>query len=99
VSLHGTEISFRLGPGTLGEARALAVRLAEASAGARRHVLFAAPEAGEYGCLAEWDDPAAAAAFAGRPAVRAVLAELAERLGSAPRVRLYAMEEQTPGAP
>jgi hypothetical protein len=28
-----------------------------------------------------------------------VLAELAERLGSAPRVRLYAMEEQTPGAP
>jgi hypothetical protein len=99
VSLHGTEISFRLGPGTLEEARALAARLARASGGARRHVLFAAPEAGEYGCLAEWDDPADAAGFAARPAVRAVLAELEERLGSAPRVRVYAMEEQHPGMP
>lgn len=99
MSLHGTEISFRLGPGTLAEARALAARLAAASTGARRHVLFAAPEAGEYGCLAEWDDPGAAAAFAGRPAVRALLAELEERLGSAPRVRVYAMEEQDPGGP
>ena len=97
MSLHGTEISFRLGPGTLEEARALAARLALASEGARRHVLFAAPEAGEYGCLAEWDDPDAAAAFAGRPAVRAVLEELAERLGRPPSVRLYAMEEQPPG--
>lgn len=99
MSLHGTEISFRLGPGTLHEARALAARLAEASAGARRHVLFAVPEAGEYGCLAEWDDAADAAAFADRPAVRAVLADLEARLGTAPRVRVYAMEEQPPGAP
>ena len=99
MSLHGTEISFRLGPGTLDEARDLAARLAAASGGARRHVLFAAPDAGEYGCLAEWDDAASAAAFAARPAVRAVLAELEERLGSAPRVRVYAMEEQTPGPP
>ncbi|MGD9571712.1 MAG: hypothetical protein AB7V62_07520 [Thermoleophilia bacterium] len=99
MSLHGTEIAFRLGPGTLEEARAIAARLAAAAGGARRHVLFAAPERGEYGCLAEWDDPADAAAYAGRAEVREVLAELTARLGKEPGVRLYAMEEQDPGAP
>jgi hypothetical protein len=94
VSPFGTEISFRLGPGSLEEARAVAGRLAAAAAGCRRHVLFADAEAGEYGCLAEWDRREDAAAFAARPAARTELARLAERLGREPRVRLYAMEEQ-----
>jgi len=93
MTLHGTEISFRLGPGTLEEARAVAVRLGAAARGCRRHVLFVDADAGEYGCLAEWDDPAAAAAFAERPAVRQEIASLERRVGTAPRVRLYAMEE------
>jgi len=93
VSLHGTEISFRLGPGTLEEARAIAGRLAAAAAGCRRHVLFVDAEAGEYGCLAEWDRREDAEGFGARPAVRAELERLAERLGREPRVRLYAMEE------
>jgi hypothetical protein len=93
VSLHGTEVSFRLGPGTLAEARAIAGRLAAAAAGCRRHVLFVDAEAGEYGCLAEWDRREDAEGFGARPAVRAELARLAERLGREPRVRLYAMEE------
>ena len=99
MSGYGTEISFRLGPGTLDEARAIAVRLAAAAAGCRRHVLFVDADAGEYGCLAEWDDRAAAVAFRGRPAVRAALDALEARLGNAPRVRLYAMEESPPGPP
>ena len=56
-------------------------------------MLFVDADAGEYGCLAEWEDPAAAAAFAERPAVREEIASLDRRLGTAPRVRLYAMEE------
>jgi quinol monooxygenase YgiN len=93
MTLHGTEISFRLGPGTLDEARAVAARLRDAARGCRRHVLFVDADAGEYGCLAEWEDPAAAAAFAERPAVREEIASLGRRLGKAPRVRLYVMEE------
>lgn len=96
MSGWGTEVSFRLGPGTLGEARALARRLAAAASGCRRHVLFADAEAGAYGCLAEWDDRAEAEGFAGRPAARAVLDDLAARLGRPPTVRLYAMEEAPP---
>ncbi len=99
MSLHGTEVAFRLGPGTLEEARAIAARLAVAAHGARRHVLFAAPERGEYGCLAEWDDAADAAGYAARPAVREVLGDLAARLGKEPGVRVYVMEEQAPGGP
>ncbi len=99
MSLHGTEVAFRLGPGTLEEAREIGARLAAAAAGCRRHVLFVDADAGEYGCLAEWDDPADAAGFADRPEARAVLASLAERLGREPRVRLYAMEEGPPGPP
>ena len=55
MTLYGTEISFRLGPGSLDEARAVAARLAAAAAGCRRHVLFVDADAGEYGCLAEWE--------------------------------------------
>jgi len=94
---HGTEISFRLGPGTVDEARAIAARLALAAAGCRRHVLFVDAERGEYGCLAEWDAAADARVFAASPAVAREL----ERIGAAAdrpvRVRRYTMEEQVPG--
>lgn len=93
MSAFGTEVSFRLGPGTAAQAREIAARLARASAGCRRHVLFADDAAGEYGCLAEWDARADAEALADRPALRAVLADLEALTGRAPRVRLYAMEE------
>ena len=92
----GTEVSFRLGPGTLAEAREIAAGLAAAAAGCRRHVLFVDAGAGEYGCLAEWDDRADAEAFGDRPETRARLDALAERIGKAPRVRVYAMEETAP---
>ena len=65
--------------------------------GCRRHVLFLDEEAGEYGCLAEWDRREDAEGYAARPATRAVLTALEARTGKAPRVRLYAMEEE--GAP
>jgi len=93
MTLYGTEISFRLGPGTVDEARAVAAGLAAAAAGCRRHVLFVDAEAGEYGCLAEWERREDAEDFAGRPATREQVARLEERQGKAPRVRLYAMEE------
>ncbi|MGE0026964.1 MAG: antibiotic biosynthesis monooxygenase [Thermoleophilia bacterium] len=89
-------MAFRLGPGTADEARALAQGLAAAADGCRRHVLFIDEDAGEYGCLAEWDDPADAAGYADRPATRAVLAGLEARTGRPPRVRVYVMEEDTP---
>jgi quinol monooxygenase YgiN len=93
MTLYGTEISFRLGPGTADEARAFARRLAAAAAGCRRHVLFLDADAGEYGCLAEWERREDAEAFGGRPATRKEIARLGARQGAAPRVRLYAMEE------
>ena len=96
MTLYGTEISFRLGPGSLDEARAVAARLAAAAAGCRRHVLFVDADAGEYGCLAEWERREDAEAFAGLPATQAQIALLEERQGRAPRVRLYAMEEALP---
>jgi quinol monooxygenase YgiN len=98
MTLYGTEISFRLGPGTVDEARGVARGLAAAAAGCRRHVLFVDAEAGEYGCLAEWGRREDAEGFAERPATRERIAALAARLGKEPRVRLYAMEE-TEGAP
>ncbi|MDX6554642.1 MAG: hypothetical protein QOD86_837 [Miltoncostaeaceae bacterium] len=97
ADLHGTEISFRLGPGSADEARAIAGRLGAAAAGARRHVLFLDPERGEYGCLAEWDRPEDAEAYAARPAVALELAALEARTGAPARVRRYAMEESPPG--
>ncbi len=98
MSGFGTEISFRLGPGTLDEARSIAADLAAAAEGCRRHVLFVDAQAGEYGCLAEWDDRAPAEGFADRPAVVAALAVLGARLGRPARVRLYALEETHPAA-
>jgi quinol monooxygenase YgiN len=96
MTLYGTEISFRLGPGTVDEARGFARGLAAAAAGCRRHVLFVDADAGEYGCLAEWEQREDAEAFAERPATRAQIARLADRQGKPPRVRLYAMEEAAP---
>lgn len=96
MTLYGTEISFRLGPGTVDEARGYAGRLAAAAAGCRRHVLFVDADAGEYGCLAEWERREEAEGFAGRAATRAAIAALGERQGKPPRVRLYAMEEALP---
>lgn len=96
MTLYGTEISFRLGPGTVDEARAFAERLAAAAAGCRRHVLFVDADAGEYGCLAEWERREDAEGFAARPAARAQISLLEARQGRAPRVRLYAMEEAGP---
>lgn len=90
--MHGTEVAFRLGPDTLGEAREIAARLAGAARGCRRHVLFVDAAAGEYGCLAEWDREEDAAGFAARPETRAALADLEARTGRPPRVRVYAME-------
>lgn len=60
-------------------------------------MLFVDAGAGEYGCLAEWDARADAEGFADRPATRAALTALADRLGKPPRVRVYAMEESPPG--
>lgn len=94
MSGFGTEIAFRLGPGSLEEARAIASRLAAAAAGCRRHVLFVDAGAGEYGVLAEWDRREDAEGLAGRHAIRAELAALAERTGRPARVRLYEMEEE-----
>jgi hypothetical protein len=93
VSGFGTEVSFRLGPDSLEEARAIAGRLAVAARGCRRHVLFVDAPAGEYGCLAEWARREDAEGFARRPAAAAEIAALGERLGKEPRVRFYAMEE------
>ena len=91
---RGTEISFRLGPGRAGEAREIAARLAAAAAGCREHVLFLDDERGEYGCLAVWDGPDPAEAFASSPEVAAELRRLAALAEKAPRVRRYQMEYQ-----
>jgi hypothetical protein len=56
-------------------------------------VLFLDEDAGEYGCLAEWDRREDAEGYAARPATGAALTALEARTGKAPRVRLYAMEE------
>lgn len=91
---RGTEISFRLGPGRAREAREIAQRLADAAAGCREHVLFVDDERGEYGCLAVWDDGAAASAFTDSAPVADELRRLAEILGTEPRIRTYDMEYQ-----
>jgi quinol monooxygenase YgiN len=96
VSGTGTEISFRLGPGTVEEARLVAGRLAAVATGCLEHVLFVDAEAGEYGCLATWASPGDAAAYAAGPHVAVVLDALEERTGRRPRVRTYTMEHQVP---
>lgn len=93
---HGTEVSFRLGPGRLAEAREIAEWLAESARGCRRHVLFVDAENGEYGCLAEWDDRESAEGYAHRAAAVQALERISSRAGRPARVRVYSMEEQRP---
>lgn len=96
--MTGTEIAFRLGPGTLEEARAIAGRLFRCAPGAVEHVLFCDVEAGEYGCLAVWRTADDAAAYVVDAGVAAEVAALEARMGKPTRVRTYAMEYQR-GAP
>lgn len=93
----GTEIAFRLGPGTLAEARGIAGRLAGLAIAAEEHVLFVDQAAGEYGCLAVFARGADADAYIAHPGVRAEVAALGARMGKAIRVRRYAMEYQHGG--
>ncbi len=90
----GTEIAFRLGAGTLDEARAIAGRLARLAPEAVEHVLFCDADAGEYGCLAVWERARDADAYVASAAVGAELAALAGRMGKPTRVRRYVMEYQ-----
>ncbi len=95
----GTEIAFRLGPGTLEEARAIAARLAELAFAAREHVLFCDAELGEYGCLAVWASVTDADAYIALPAVAAEVGELSARMSKPTRVRRYVMEYQRMASP
>ncbi len=90
----GTEIAFRLGPGSLQDARAIAARLAGLAPRAVEHVLFCDAGAGEYGCLAVWATASEADAYVAAPGVAAELAALAARTGKPTRVRRYVMEYQ-----
>jgi hypothetical protein len=90
----GTEIAFRLGPGSVARARAIAAHLAALAPAAAEHVLFCDAEAGEYGCLAVWRTPEDAAAYMALPEVDVQVAELAELMGTPTRVRRYEMEYQ-----
>jgi hypothetical protein len=95
----GTEIAFRLGPGTLEQAREIAARLAALAAAADEHVLFSDSEVGEYGCLAVWAFAADADAYIASAAVDAEVAQLGARMGKPARVRRYAMEYQRTRTP
>ncbi|MGI9538968.1 MAG: hypothetical protein ACR2N6_02325 [Miltoncostaeaceae bacterium] len=97
-SRYGTEIAFRLGPGNDERARSRAQQLARAAVGAIGHTLFL-NDAGEYGCLAEWETEQGARGYGDRPEVAAVLADLEAELGKRPSLRVYRMERQTPGPP
>jgi hypothetical protein len=90
----GTEIAFRLGPGTLDEARAIAATLAELATDAHEHVLFCDDQIGEYGCLAVWATAADADAFIASTAVTEHLRQLSARMDKPLRVRRYVMEYQ-----
>lgn len=92
----GSEISFRLGPGTIDRARAAADRLGRAAlaGGALRHVLFADADSGSYGCLAEWASRAEADRYVALATVRAEVDALQSLCGRPLTVRLYAMEER-----
>ena len=92
--MTGTEIAFRLGPGSLDQARAIAGRLAGLAPTAVEHVLFCDAAAGEYGCLAVWEAEDEAEAYITSPGVALELAALGERIGKPVRVRRYAMEYQ-----
>ena len=90
--LHATEVSFRLGPGTVGDARAMAADLSAEAEGCRDDMLFVDAETGVYGYLALWAGRAEAEAFAARPAVREQIAALEKRIGTPPTVRHYTVE-------
>lgn len=90
----GTEIAFRLGPGSLEDARVIAARLARLAPVAVEHVLFCDADAGEYGCLAVWEAERDADAYIASSEVDAEVAALAERMGRPMRVRRYVMEYQ-----
>jgi hypothetical protein len=60
-------------------------------------VLFVDAGRGEYGCLAEWERPEQADAYAALPAVARELEALEVRTGTPARVRRYVMEEVPPG--
>lgn len=92
---YGTEVAYRLGPGTEDRARAIAARLAAAAEGCSRHTFFLTPD-GVYGALAEWDDLDEAEGFAGRPETVRVLDDLERDLGRRPGVRVYVMEVTIP---
>jgi len=92
--MTGTEIAFRLGPGSLARARVIADRLSGAATNAIEHVLFVDEAVGEYGCLAVWDTPEDAAAYTAAPAVVDLIQELSAVTGKPARVRTYAMEYQ-----
>jgi hypothetical protein len=90
----GTEIAFRLGPGSVEDARTIAGRLAALAQAAREHVLFVDAERGEFGCLAVWPSAADADAYMASAAVAAEVAEIERRMGTPTRVRRYVMEYQ-----
>lgn len=91
---HGTEVSFRLGPGTLPEARSIARELAAAAPGCLRHVLFVDAERGEYGCLAEWAGRGPAEEYVRRVETLTAFARITAAAERPPHVRIYLMEEQ-----
>lgn len=93
----GTEVSFRLGPGTADAARAIAAELAAAGPDATEHVLFLDADAGEFGCLAVWATEDLARGYGERTAVLRVMEALAARTGREPRVRCYRMENPSRG--
>jgi hypothetical protein len=90
--LHAIEVSFRLGPGTLEDARAIAARLAAEAVGCRDEMLFVDAEGGVYGYLALWAEEDEAGRFRSRPGVGEQLAALEQRLGRPPTTRYYAVE-------
>ena len=90
----GTEIAFRLAPGSGDHARAIADRLFRLAPESVAHVLFIDDDAGEYGCLAVWRTANAAGAYIAHHDVVVEVAALGELMGKPTRVRTYAMEYQ-----
>lgn len=90
--LHATEVSFRLGPGTVEDARGIAARLSAAAAGCRDDMLFVDEQSGTFGYLALWDGFTEAEQFPTRPAVIEVVESLTQRLTKPPAVRQYTVE-------
>ncbi len=90
----GTEIAFRLAPGSGDQARSIAGRLARLAPASVEHVLFLDDAAGDYGCLAVWRTADDATAYIAHPDVATEVAALGELMGKPTRVRTYVMEDQ-----